>query len=214
MLIIGAKGFAKEVLEVIYQADPGSKLAFYDDLSTDLPDKLYDRYPVIRSLDEAKQYFAENGNQFTIGIGGPKSRKKLCDMFTSIGGELVSTISPQAHIGSFGNTIGEGCNIMTGTVITNNISIGKAVLINLNCTVGHDCIIEEFVEMSPGVHVSGNCKIGAFVNIGTNATILPKVTIGKNSIIAAGSVVTKDVPENVMVAGVPAIVKKELAADQ
>ena len=99
---------------------------------------------------------------------------------------------------------------MTGAVITNDVKIGNGVLINLNCTVGHDSSLGDFVEMSPGVHISGNCKVGAYSNIGTNATILPKVTIGNNVIVAAGAVVTKDVPDNCMVAGIPAIIKKEI----
>ena len=80
--------------------------------------------------------------------------------------------------------------------------------LNLKVTVSHDCVIGDFVEVSPGVNIAGNCNIGNGVNIGTNATVIPKITIGVNSIIAAGAVVTKNVPPNVMVAGVPAVIKK------
>lgn len=56
-------------------------------------------------------------------------------------------------------------------------------------------------------------KIGDDVWIGANVTILPGVTIGNNVIVAAGAVVTKDVPDNVLVAGVPAKVIKEIEDD-
>jgi acetyltransferase-like isoleucine patch superfamily enzyme len=52
------------------------------------------------------------------------------------------------------------------------------------------------------VSIGDNCFIGA------GSTIIPKINVGKNSIVAAGSVVIKDVPENVMVAGVPSKIKK------
>ena len=123
---------------------------------------------------------------------------------------FISTKSPLAQIGHYGNSIGEGSNIMTGTVLTNDVKIGEGVLINLNCTVGHDSTIGDFVELSPGVHISGNCKIGSYSNIGTNATILPKITIGENVIFGAGSVVTKDVFDNCLVVGTPATIKKTL----
>jgi acetyltransferase-like isoleucine patch superfamily enzyme len=76
--------------------------------------------------------------------------------------------------------------------------------------VGHDCIIGEFVEMSPGAHVSGNCRIGSYSILGTNATVLPNVNIGTNVIVGAGSVVTKDVPDNCVIVGSPAKIIKEL----
>jgi acetyltransferase-like isoleucine patch superfamily enzyme len=71
-------------------------------------------------------------------------------------------------------------------------------------------VLGEFVELSPGVHISGNCTIGDYSVFGTNATMLPKLTIGKNVIIGAGSVVTKDLPDNCVAVGIPAKIIKEL----
>lgn len=210
MIIVGAKGFAKEVLEVLHQLNQLDHLVFYDDVNEDAPAFLYGQFPVLRNKEAAAHYFKTVDNRFTIGIGNPVLRKRLALEFEAMGGVFTSTISPLAQIGYYGTTIGTGCNIMTGTVLTNDVKIGEGVLINLNCTVGHDSEIGNYVELSPGVHVSGNCIIGDYCNIGTNATILPKITIGENVIIGAGSVVTKDIPDNCLVVGIPATIKKEL----
>ncbi len=210
MLIVGAKGFAKEVLEIVHQLKQLDTLAFYDDVNDDAPEKLFGQFPVLKTIQEASIYFKTIDNRYTIGIGNPVLRKKIYDKFTALGGKFTSSISPLANIGSYGNHIDIGCNIMTGTVITSDITIKKGVLINLNCTIGHDSVIGEFVELSPGVHISGNCSIGDYTVFGTNATMLPKLTIGKNVIIGAGSVVTKDLPDNCVAVGIPAKIIKEL----
>jgi sugar O-acyltransferase (sialic acid O-acetyltransferase NeuD family) len=208
MLIIGAKGFAKEVLEILHQKNELFNVVFFDNITNNLPDKLYNQFPILKTDEEVVEYFKTISNKFTIGIGDPILRKNLFEKFVNFGGEFHSTISPFCKIGHFGNTINNGCNIMTGTIITNDVIINRGVLINLNCTIGHDTIIGEFAELSPGVHISGNCSIGSFTKIGTNATILPKLNIGNNVVIAAGAVVTKNIPDNCMVAGVPAEIKK------
>lgn len=216
MLIVGAKGFAKEVLEIIHKNDyvisknKVGTIAFYDDVNSDIPNVLYEKFPVLRSIDEAKNYFANEDVRFTIGIGSPLLRKKMFHKFTDIGGIFTSTVSHIADIGSFNVQIGEGCNITSGVVITNDISIGKGCILNLNATVGHDSILEDFVEVCPNVNISGNCYIGENTFVGTSAVILPGVTIGKNCIIAAGAVVKDNIPDNVLVAGVPAVIKKNL----
>ena len=209
MIIIGAKGFAKEVLEVLQQLNSLQNVAFYDDVN-EIGDTLYGAFPILKNENQVRAFFKSDGNEFTIGIGKPKYRYLMCKKFENWGGKLAATISPFSHIGHFGNAIESGVNIMTGTVITNDVTIGKAVLINLNCTVGHDAVIAEFVELCPGVHISGNCKIGKLTFIGTNATVLPNITIGKNVIVGAGALVTKDLPDNVLVMGSPAKVIKEL----
>lgn len=210
MIIIGAKGFAKEVLEIFHKNKNLDNLYFYDDVSNDIDNYLYDKFEILKDINSVKKIFEKVDNKFTIGIGNPILRYKLYQKFSEIGGEFTSSISPYAKIGSFGTEIQKGCNIMTNSILTNDIKIGKGCLINLSCTIGHDSILEDFVELCPDVNISGNCKIGKFTFIGTNSTILPNITIGQNVVIAAGSVVTKDVPSNCMIAGVPAIIKKEI----
>jgi len=204
MVIIGAKGFAKEILEIYFQNAYDGTIYFYDDISNDLPERLFNKFIILRTLKEVKSVFEHEDNKFSIGIGIPRSRNLLCTKFRNIGGKLSSVISPYARIGHFGNKIDAGAVIMTGTIITNGVTVGEGALINLNCTIGHDSFIGKYSELSPGVHISGHSKIGDFCSIGTGAIILPGITLGENVTVGAGAVVTKNFKNNTMVVGVPA----------
>jgi sugar O-acyltransferase (sialic acid O-acetyltransferase NeuD family) len=210
MLVIGAKGLAKEVLEIIYQehGDITDSLRFYDDVNLDGPDMLYGQYPILKSEAAAKAYLVSEDNRFVLGIGNPYLRYKLCCKFEDMGGVLTSTISPGVTKGNHNISIGAGSNVFKHAVISNDVSIGKGVIVYFNSLVTHDVTVGNYVELSPGAVLLGRCSVGDFSHIGSGAIILADVTVGKGVVVAAGAVVTKDVPDNCMVAGVPAQVKK------
>ncbi|MBB2148206.1 hexapeptide transferase [Pedobacter sp. LMG 31462] len=208
MLIIGAKGFAKDILEILQQNDELNQLVFYDDLSSDVEAELFGEFPILKSMEEAEQYFLNVDARFSIGIGNPNLRAEMYHKFTALGGLFHATISPKTEIGHYGVSIGKGCNILSGVKISNSVEIGMGTMIYYNSIINHDVVIGDFVEISPGAMVLGNCKIGSFTHIGSGAIILPGVIIGDYVKIAAGAVVTHNMPDNVMTAGVPAIIKK------
>lgn len=109
-----------------------------------------------------------------------------------------------------------------------NIRLGKGVFINSGCRfqdqggisigdcslIGHNVVLATLNHnLDPekrGNLIPAPIEIGNRVWIGSNATVLPGITIGDNAVIGAGSVVTKDVPANTVVAGVPAKIKKRI----
>jgi sugar O-acyltransferase (sialic acid O-acetyltransferase NeuD family) len=208
MIIIGAKGFAKEVLQIAHLTDQLLRLSFYDDVSKDIPDTLFETFPVLRSEQEVLKYFKLD-DRFAIGIGNPLLRHKMDVKFSNLGGTLTSLISPRANIGSYGITIGAGSCIMDGAILSNDVVIGKGCIVYYNTIVTHDCVIGDFVEISPGAKILGRAQIGNYCQIGANATILPDIHLGTNVIVGAGAVVTKDVPDNCIVAGVPAKILRQ-----
>jgi len=144
-----------------------------------------------------------------IGAIGTYERKSIIELLENKGYQFIniihhnSYISPSIKIG-YGNCIAPGC------VINANVQIGNHCIINSNCNISHDCILENYVTISPGVTIAGNVHVNEGVFIGSGATVIPGITIGEGAYIAAGACVTKDVLPHVMVAGVPARVKKEV----
>ena len=211
MLVIGAKGFAKELLQHFHNSQETENLYFYDDVNEDLPHLLFNRFKILRTPGEAKEIFEKVDNRYVLGIGNPATRYMLSKKMDSIGGKIYSAITRSVEIGTYNVEIGQGVTIMSGTIITNDIIIGNGVLINLNCTIGHDSHIGKYCEFSPGVHISGHVFVDDFTSIGTGAVVLPGVKIGMNCIIGAGSLVNKDVPDNSVSVGIPSKVIKENA---
>ena len=210
MLIVGAKGFAKEILEVCHQNNDLKNFVLFDNVNLDIGSKLYDKFPILKTFDEAKKYFKTKNNTFTLGLGNPILRYKLRKKFQELGGVLVSTTSSFSQIGSYGVEYGKGCNIFSGSSVSNDVKIGDACIIYFNTIITHDCKIGDYVEISPSVTILGRVSIGSFSQIGAGSTILPNVKIGKNVIVGAGAVLTKDIPDNSLVVGTPAKVIKEL----
>lgn len=204
MILVGAKGFAKEVFEIVFKNKQSESIVFYDDINLNGTQTIFEDYVVLQSIEEAKDYFEKKDNRFCIGVGNPILRKKMFDKFTQINGIPTSTISVDAKIGSKEVIVGVGTTILDGAIISNSVTIGTGCILYYNAILTHDCKVGDFVEISPAAILLGRCTVGSYTQIGANSTILPDITIGSNVIVGAGAIVTKNVPDNCVVYGNPA----------
>lgn len=203
MVIIGAGGHAKEVLGILAECGQEKDVCFFDNVSVSSPDMLFTLFPIIKSEPEIKAILRK-APEFILGIGKPAMRKKLAEEFRMWGGRLVSAVSPFARIGKYNVSLGDGLNIMTGAIITQDVVIGEGTLVHMNATIHHDCRVGSFCELSPGCHILGKAQIGDLSSIGSGAVVLPGVTIGAGVVVGAGAVVTKNVPDGAKIKGIPA----------
>jgi acetyltransferase EpsM len=117
-------------------------------------------------------------------------------------------IHSKAYLGS-GVKVGEGVIIGPHAVIAPNVKIGDFCIINRGLNIGHDTELGDYCTIAPGASIAGMVRIGSKSTVGIGATIIDGLTIGMNSFVGAGAVVVKDVPDNVVVAGVPAKVMRK-----
>lgn len=209
MLIVGAMGFAKELLGILEKNMDLDNLAFYDGINIG-NEKLFEKFPVLKSQIEVLEHFKNFGPNFLLGLGNPVLRFKMYKKFQTLGGLLTSCKSEFSHVGNYNVHIGIGTNILDNAIISNSVKVGIGCIIYYNVTVTHDCFISDFVEVSPSANLLGRVSVGSFTHIGANATILPDVKIGKNVKIGAGAVVIRDLPDNCVAVGVPAKIIRNL----
>lgn len=155
---------------------------------------------------------APSNAYYVVALGDPVQRRRCVAACESMGLLPATLIHPRVEMSEH-LRIGSGSVLCAGVVVTTNVSIGRHVHINICCSVSHDACIDDFATLSPGVHVSGNVRIGKDVFIGTGANIIngspgEPLVIGDGAIIAAGACVTHNVEAGTMVAGVPANRKK------
>lgn len=185
MYLYGASGHAKVIIDIL-RANNETIEALFDD--NEAITQLLD-YPVLRS--------SEVRGPLIVSIGSNAIRQRVA---LSLSVEFGCAIHPLAIV-SREAKVGEGSVVMQGTIIQSCTQIGKHVIINTGASVDHECVIDDFVHISPHCTLCGNVSVGEGTWIGAGTTITPGVRIGKWSVIGAGSVVTKDIPDRVLAVG-------------
>jgi sugar O-acyltransferase (sialic acid O-acetyltransferase NeuD family) len=135
-----------------------------------------------------------------LGIGANASRRALAQQLSRDWAQLTH---PTAFVHPTA-LLGEGTVVFANVAIQPNTTIGDHAIINTGATVDHDCRIGDFVHIAPGAHLAGDVSIGAGCLIGIGANVLPGTIIGDGAVIGAGSVIIRNVPSHMTVAGNPA----------
>lgn len=205
MVVIGAKGLAKQIYPILKDNVENSKLFFID--TTIKKQKKFKEYSVLNNFSIVEKEIESNRDvNFVIGIGDPIHRYVFYEKMINKYGAVPINIQSPISVISDDSIIGEGNIFLDFSLIECDVKIGNGNLINSYAALFHDVSIGDFNEIMPGAKLLGGVKIGDRCRVGSNATILPGVEIPDNVIIGAGAVVTKKTKliEGCTYVGVPA----------
>lgn len=214
LVIFGTGGFAREVHQLV--EDINAHLPAFDFLG--FLDEDMSRhgtqvhgFPVLGGI--AWLGDAACGDvQVSVAIGNPAAKRKVINAIAGVtAAPLATLIHPRAWIGNR-VSIGAGSIVCAGALITTDIAIGRAVIVNIGSTVGHDAALHDYVTVAPTVNISGAVVVGEGVDLGTGATIIQGKHIGAWTIVGAGSVVIRNIEPNVTAVGSPAMAIKSRPA--
>jgi sugar O-acyltransferase (sialic acid O-acetyltransferase NeuD family) len=196
MIIYGASGHGKVILNLLRKCG-FEQFQFIDDgIKKDWG------YGNVISPKEIGPFIDEPA---VIAIGSNHQRKKVSLKYLL---NYQSAIHPQSILAIPHSYIGPGTVIMAGVVVNPEVKIGKHVILNTSCCIEHECIIEDFVHVSPNATLCGKVSVFEGAHIGAGAVVIQGVKVGKWSTVGAGAVVINDVPDYAAVVGNPAKVIK------
>ena len=185
MYLYGASGHAKVIMDIL-KAN-GVEIEGLVDDNPDIIELL--GYPVYHQRTDL--------SPMIVSIGNNAIRKHIVEKLPVEFGQAIHPTAIVSHTA----IIGEGTVVMQGAIVQACTRIGKHCIINTGASVDHECIVEDFVHISPHATLCGNVHVGEGSWVAAGTVVLPGVKIGKWSVIGAGSVVSKDIPDGVLAVG-------------
>jgi sugar O-acyltransferase (sialic acid O-acetyltransferase NeuD family) len=199
LLIWGAGGHAKVVLDIARSSGCFGEIAFADDD----PGKAGLRFcdcPVLGGPRELRRFPA---GAFVIAVGDNRARARCFGRALEMGLSPAALVHASAIV-SPSAIVGSGTVVMPGAIINAGTTIGEDCIVNSGAVIEHDCRIGSHVHISPRAALGGGVRVGPYAHVGIGAVVLPGAAVGEESVVGAGAVVLKEVPPCSTVAGVPA----------
>ncbi len=207
VVIIGAGGFSRELLQYVKDEGRLTVAGFLDDRhpsEVSVPAG----YEVIGTISG---YEPHPDQAFVLAIGEPVKRAEIADRFLCQGARFETIIHPLAYVAS-SSTIGAGSIVAPFASVGASSVVGELVQVHFYASVAHDAVIGRCSALSPYSVVNGGGHLGEAVFLGTRATVNPLKSVGDHSKVAAGSVVYQDVPSWSLAAGNPAKARRLMNA--
>ena len=186
MFLYGAGGHAKVIMDIL-KAEGKQVEALIDDNGE------LDELMGVKVLHNVNCEISP----LIVSIGNNCIRRLIAEKVDAVFGMAVH---PSAIV-SGSARVDVGTVVMQGVIIQACVQIGRHCIINTGASIDHECVIDDFVHISPRVTLCGNVHVGEGTWIGAGTVVIPGVKIGKWTVIGAGSVVDKDIPDGVLALG-------------
>jgi sugar O-acyltransferase (sialic acid O-acetyltransferase NeuD family) len=213
-IIFGIGHFLSDIFDIIHAAD-GRVYKIY----MNMPEIFLERtiplsrrlsylpYPV-EVFDSLDHFTPEEGCEYAIGCTVVQKYRLIESVKSRYDIRFCQLIHPDAYLGS-NVSLGEGVVVSPRAVVAPNTVLEDFSLLNRMASIGHDVRIGKYSRIGPSAVVAAFTRIGACTSVGVGATILDRIHVGDRSVIGAGTLVTRDVPDDVVAFGVPARVVRE-----
>lgn len=208
VFVIGKGGHAITVSETIRRQQKCHFAGFVEPRNfSERPSDLID------SVSEAMREFPDA--LWVIGLGDNIIRSKINSYLVTHYRDIRfhTCIDPSAVVFE-SSSIGEGSVVMAGAVVGAQARVGRHCIINTNSSIDHESSVADFASLGPNSSIAGKSSIGTKSHLGIGANVIEKVSLGDNSIVGGGSIVTRNLGENGVFLGSPARLVRERNAEE
>lgn len=203
LVIIGAGGFGREVLDWACQAAAHGRDWVVKGFLDDNPRALDGTGAEATVLGPIAAHQPGLDEVFVCAMGNIAAKRRCVEALRAKGAIFTRVIHPSAVVAKSA-ILGEGVILCPHTVVTASARLGDHVAINLHSTVAHDAVVGDWCQLHCHVDITGGVVLGDGVLVGSHASVLPGIRVGDGAIVGAGATVMRDVPAGVTVYGAPA----------
>jgi acetyltransferase EpsM len=201
--MIGGGGFSFEVLEAFGEAYPDRRIAGVFDDDTRLQGKTSSGIPYLGTVSEFISNTPPN-SAYIIAIGDNEIRETLDQRFSSEGKIAVTVVHPTASVSPSAVFL-DGVYVAAFAFVGPKVRLGRHAIVNVGASLGHDCVLEDYVQVCPGARISGFAQIGRGAFLASNSVVPPSGKIGEYARLAANSFAPRVLPARRLAIGVPAV---------
>lgn len=198
IILLGSGGHAHSVVDSIEQVNQYHVVGFLD--VAEKQENSYKGYQVCGTDDDLRDYYLEGVKNAFVAIGymgNNTVRFSLYKRLKEIGFNIPNIIDITAIVAD-DVVLEDGIFIGKRAVVNTNSVIKRMSIINTGAIIEHDCFLGEYSHLAVGGILCGGVSVGTRTLIGANATVIQNIKIGNDVIVGAGTVIAKDLRDNIV----------------
>lgn len=207
LLVIGAGNVGGYLAYNIEEFGAYDILGFLDDDKSKYGKTIYGQ-KVLGSTNTIVEYVNRKNLNVVVAISSPIARMQMVSNLSKYNFSFPNFVAKNAWL-SKNVQLGKGVILYPGVSVNYETEIKDFVIMNMNCAIGHNCTIDEYSTLAPGVNLAGFTHIEKQVSIGIGVSSKQNIRVGKQAIVGGQSMLINDVPPGALITGVPGKVLKK-----
>lgn len=212
LVVWGAGGQARVVSNIARLSGAFEIVGFLDDVNPGRRGEEFCGATILGGAEILDELASSDVRSFVLAFGNSTARLRWAETLEAKGLRVATLIHPTAVVAP-DVVVGAGTTVNAGAIVDPGVTIGRCVIVGAAVTVAHGCALADGVRISGGTTLGGNVIVERGAMVGCGTVVRDRIRIGEGSLVGIGAVIVEDIPDGVVVFGVPARVVRRVKAD-